>query len=365
MKNLTITEVSHVTTIAGVAKFRTPDGVLHELQVGDILQPGMEILLGDASNFAFEKGLPEAIQASDIPADQQPTMPAMGAANGDQTTAQINELQQAILSGQDPTQAFEAAAAGIAADAGGAGPGSGNDGFISITRVGDATIAESGYDTTAPTADQLLQINTPAAPTVTAVNSPTVVAPDTNTIAEDTVATGNVLANDSDVDDVLTVASFVVGGVAYSAGNTATLNGIGTIIINSDGSYVFTPVENWNGAIPEVTYTMNTGSSSTLNIEVTPVNDPPVSTDDSVTTAEDVTIPLHMSDFGAYSDATDGSEATAFAGVKITSLENNGSLQYFNGTTWTDVTLNQEISAADLAANNLRFVPDHRQDLKR
>nr|WP_321270806.1 Ig-like domain-containing protein [uncultured Tolumonas sp.] len=98
--------------------------------------------------------------------------------------------------------------------------------------------------------------------------------------------------------------------------------------------------------------------SYTLTVNVTPVNDPPVSTDDSVTTAEDVTIPLHMSDFGAYSDATDGSEATAFAGVKITSLENNGSLQYFNGTTWTDVTLNQEISAADLAANNLRFVPD-------
>ena len=113
MKNLTITEVSHVTTIAGVAKFRTPDGVLHELQVGDILQPGMEILLGDASNFAFEKGLPEAIQTPDQPADQQPTMPAMGAANGDQTTAQITALQQAILSGQDPTQAFEAAAAGM------------------------------------------------------------------------------------------------------------------------------------------------------------------------------------------------------------------------------------------------------------
>ena len=97
MKNLTITEVSHVTTIAGVAKFRTPDGVLHELQVGDILQPGMEILLGDASNFAFEKGLPEAIQTPDQPADQQPTMPAMGAANGDQTTAQIVSLQKTII----------------------------------------------------------------------------------------------------------------------------------------------------------------------------------------------------------------------------------------------------------------------------
>ncbi len=255
MKNLTITEVSHVTTIVGVAKFRTPDGVLHELQVGDILQPGMEILLDGASNFAFEKGLPEAIQAPEQPADQQPSMPAMGAANGeqtasangDQTTAQINALQQAILSGQDPTQAFEAAAAGIAADAGGTGPGSGNGGFISVARVGDSTIANAGYDTTAPTADQLLQIDTPAAPTT---NSPTIVTPDTNTIAEDTVATGNVLANDSDADDVLSVAGFAVNGSNFSAGNTANLNGIGTLVINPDGSYVFTPDANWNGVVP-------------------------------------------------------------------------------------------------------------------
>ncbi|WP_320152633.1 retention module-containing protein [uncultured Tolumonas sp.] len=304
MKNITITEVSHVTTIAGVAKFRTPDGVLHELQVGDILQPGMEIILSDASNFAFEKGLPEAIQTPEQSADQQPSMPAMGAvngeqtavANGDQTTAQINALQQSILSGQDPTQAFEAAAAGIAADAGGTGPGSGNGGFISVARVGDATIAESGYDTAAPTTDQLLQINVPAAPTA---NSPTIVTPDTNTIAEDTVATGNVLVNDSDTDSVLSVAGFAVNGSNFSAGNTANLNGIGTLVINPDGSYVFTPDPNWNGVVPQVTYTTNTGASSTLDINVTAVNDTPnavnddpIANPDALTTKEDTPLTI-------------------------------------------------------------------------
>ena len=38
MKNQMITEVSHVISISGVARIRTPDGVLHELKVGDVLQ---------------------------------------------------------------------------------------------------------------------------------------------------------------------------------------------------------------------------------------------------------------------------------------------------------------------------------------
>ena len=302
MNNQTITEVSRVTFISGVAKIRTPDGEIHDLKVGDILQLGTEVLLSDASVFVIEGASGEAVAATELPADQQPAMPAMGAApeNADTTTAgtgelgattgdagiggaatgqtlaQINQLQQAILAGQDPTQAFEAAAAGVAADAGGGGPGSGNSGFISIDRVGNATIAEAGYDTGALDTAPALQVEDPVAPTVVLINDPTVVVADTNTIQEDEVATGNVLANDSDTDNVLSVASFVVDGVVYSAGNTATLNGIGTIIINPDGSYVFTPVENWNGAMPQVTYTTNTGASETLDITVNPVNDPPI-----------------------------------------------------------------------------------------
>lgn len=273
MNNLTITEVSKVTAITGIAKIRTPEGELQDLKVGDVLQPGTVVLLADASVFLFEPSMLEAGSAiAELPADQQPAMPAMGAAGGEggQTLAQINAMQQAILSGQDPTQAFEAAAAGVAADAGGGGPGSGNDGFISIDRVGDSTIASAGYDTTAFTG---ADIQIPELTSSVPENAPTLVTPDVNTVSEDNPATGNVLANDSDADDVLTVGSFVVGGTAYAAGDTATLNGIGTVVINPDGSYVFTPVANWNGVVPEVTYTTNTGASSTLNIEVTAIND--------------------------------------------------------------------------------------------
>ncbi|WHF55300.1 cadherin-like domain-containing protein [Shewanella xiamenensis] len=32
----------------------------------------------------------------------------------------------------------------------------------------------------------------------------------------------------------------------------------GTLVLNSNGSYSFTPNANWNGAVPVITYTTNT-----------------------------------------------------------------------------------------------------------
>ncbi|RFQ09337.1 hypothetical protein D0N87_35130, partial [Pseudomonas sp. ATCC 13867] len=64
--------------------------------------------------------------------------------------------------------------------------------------------------------------------TVTPVDDASVLAPDSNTVDEDNTATGNVLSNDSDVDDVLSVASFSINGMTgtFAAGDTATLNGV-------------------------------------------------------------------------------------------------------------------------------------------
>ncbi|WP_220741702.1 Ig-like domain-containing protein, partial [Shewanella schlegeliana] len=84
---------------------------------------------------------------------------------------------------------------------------------------------------------------------------------DSNTIAEDTVATGNVLDNDSDIDNDLSVVSFEVNGETYTAGTTVELEG-GSLVINEDGSYTFTPNDNWNGTVPVITYTTNTGSTA-------------------------------------------------------------------------------------------------------
>ncbi|MCL1152414.1 Ig-like domain-containing protein, partial [Shewanella ulleungensis] len=107
-----------------------------------------------------------------------------------------------------------------------------------------------------------------------------------NTIVEDTVATGNVLDNDSDVDSDLSVVSFEVDGQSYAAGTEVTLEN-GVLVLNADGSYTFTPNENWNGSVPVITYTTNTGITATLTIEVTPLDDASVLVNDSNSIVED------------------------------------------------------------------------------
>ncbi|MCZ4294551.1 VWA domain-containing protein, partial [Vibrio sinaloensis] len=94
---------------------------------------------------------------------------------------------------------------------------------------------------------------------------------------EDNLVTGNVLTNDDDYDADLTlqVANIEIGGKSYAVGEAVALAGKGTLVVNQDGSYEFDPVDNWSGKLPEVTYTTNTGDSSTLAISVTAVADAP------------------------------------------------------------------------------------------
>ncbi len=64
---------------------------------------------------------------------------------------------------------------------------------------------------------------------------------------------------------------------------------------------------------------------------------------------------LTTSSFSAgYADANND----PFSGIKITSLESSGSLEFYNGTTWTAVTLNQVIMKTSLDAGYLRFIPN-------
>jgi hypothetical protein len=126
--------------------------------------------------------------------------------------------------------------------------------------------------------------------TVISPNNAPVAVADTKTVAEDTPATGNVLTNDTDVDgNTLTVTKFTIGGVDYVAGTTATIPNVGTVVVNADGSYTFTPVANYNGTVPTITVTISDGTLTTtapLNITVTAVNDLPVATPDTKTVAE-------------------------------------------------------------------------------
>ncbi|WP_188923119.1 Ig-like domain-containing protein, partial [Shewanella gelidii] len=142
--------------------------------------------------------------------------------------------------------------------------------------------------------------------TVTPVDDAAILADDSNTVAEDTPATGNVLANDTDIDTALTVTGFNVNGTDYAAGDSAPVEG-GTLVLNSDGSYIFTPAPNWNGTLPTVVYTTNTGDTANLDITVTPVDDAPIAVDDSITVQEDTpfssVVDLDANDFDPDGDA--------------------------------------------------------------
>lgn len=99
-------------------------------------------------------------------------------------------------------------------------------------------------------------------------NQPSQLSPDKQTIKKGGKAQGNVLTNDIDPDDTLLVSSFMVTGQDHAAGEIAVLEGIGTLQIDGNGFYSFSPERAFTGAAPTTTYTVNTGTSSTLNITV-------------------------------------------------------------------------------------------------
>lgn len=104
--------------------------------------------------------------------------------------------------------------------------------------------------------------------------------PDFADTDEDVATTIDVLSNDTDPDgDPLTVTS-------ASAGH-------GTVDINSDGTLTYTPDPDWNGT-DTITYTITdpggNESSSTVTVEVAPVNDDPVANPDTAGTDAGVSV---------------------------------------------------------------------------
>ncbi len=176
-------------------------------------------------------------------------------------------------------------------------------------------------------------------------HAPVAVA-DTYSVLEDNVLTvpalTGVLANDTDADsDPLT--SVLVTNAAN-----------GNVVLNTDGSFTYTPNANFNGA-DSFTYKANDGISDsapvTVTLNVTSVNDAPSGADKLITTLEDTSYTFTASDFG-FTDPND-SPANALLAVKITTLPAAGTL-LDNGVA---VTPGQSVSAADIAGGLLTFAP--------
>lgn len=103
------------------------------------------------------------------------------------------------------------------------------------------------------------------------INSPPSAAADEVATNEDSIVSGNVLANDTDPDagDMLTVTN---------AGTFTTANG-GTVVLSANGDFTYTPTANWSGT-DNFEYTVaDTGdlrSNATTTIEIAAVGDAPI-----------------------------------------------------------------------------------------
>jgi Mg-chelatase subunit ChlD len=208
-----------------------------------------------------------------------------------------------------------------------------NVGTLSIATTGEYLfVPEQGYVGAVPTVAytndngsfSFLNLS------VTAADVPSVLQADTGTTFENLPLSGNVLANDVDVDSVLSVASFTVNGTQYAAGTTVPVTTetagvttlVGTLAMASNGEYTFTPATDWNGIVPQVTYTTNTGGTTTLDITIAPNNS--VLYPDNATTAEDTPLTGNVVRNDVAVDTV----------IAVTSFEVNGQ-QYAAGTTAT------------------------------
>ncbi|EMA2429599.1 tandem-95 repeat protein, partial [Vibrio alginolyticus] len=108
---------------------------------------------------------------------------------------------------------------------------------------------------------------------------------DNATVVEDTPTIIKVLGNDTFEGDDKVVSLDTNNGPAN-----------GTVSVNPDGSVTYTPNDNYHGA-DSFTYIVTSGGvseSTTVNVDVTPVNDAPVANDDAATTQEDTAVTIDV-----------------------------------------------------------------------
>ncbi|WP_316679279.1 tandem-95 repeat protein, partial [Vibrio sp. 2-1-2a] len=106
---------------------------------------------------------------------------------------------------------------------------------------------------------------------------------DKATVVEDTPTIIKVLGNDTFEGDDKVVSLDTNNGPAN-----------GTVSVNPDGSVAYTPNDNYHGA-DSFTYIVTSGGvseSTTVNVDVTPVNDAPVATNDNAVTNEDTPVTI-------------------------------------------------------------------------
>ncbi|MFH4742933.1 tandem-95 repeat protein [Vibrio diabolicus] len=173
------------------------------------------------------------------------------------------------------------------------------DGELSFSVSGNNNVLvsiENGIATISPTADwngsEILTFTAtdPSGESVSQTVNFTVapvadIVADKATVVEDTPTIIKVLGNDTFEGDDKVVSLDTNNGPAN-----------GTVSVNSDGSVTYTPNDNYHGT-DSFTYIVTSGGvseSTTVNVDVTPVNDAPVAKDDTAVTDEDTPVTIDV-----------------------------------------------------------------------
>ncbi|MDL2001549.1 tandem-95 repeat protein [Vibrio parahaemolyticus] len=154
------------------------------------------------------------------------------------------------------------------------------NGIATITPTADWNGSETlTFTATDPSGESVSQtVNFTVAPVADIVADKTTVVEDTPTIIK-------VLGNDTFEDD---------GKVVSLDTNNGPKNG--SVIVNNDGTVTYTPDDNYVGK-DTFTYVVTSGGvseSTTVTVNVTPVNDAPVAKDDIATTQEDTAVTIDV-----------------------------------------------------------------------
>ncbi len=265
------------------------DGSQRLLVAGDRVYSGEEVITG--ANGAVSITLPDG-KTLDLGRDSHWSDVSSASSQKNVDVANdVAAIQDAIAQGADPTQVLEAAAAGND-DTGEAGDGGGGhfNSTVVLDLTADVVTAPIGYDTAGISftdrASSVLDgvdsstLLTATAATTAEDNSAPVTADQSIVTDEDTPVSGTIVATDVDGDTL----SYTVN--TQPANGTLTLDG-------TTGAYTYTPGANFNGNDSFVV-TVSDGNggttTSTVSIGVRPVNDAPVTADQSIATDEDTPV---------------------------------------------------------------------------
>ncbi|EAP95016.1 putative calcium-binding outer membrane-like protein, partial [Vibrio splendidus 12B01] len=304
------------------------------LNLGGALALGQRIVISvDGTIKVLEEGQP--LQAGDVVLESQngSNEPQVSAKRFSSEEGEI-ELDQdianifaALEEGQDPTELGEE----FATAAGQNGSSLASSG--TIERDGEETIPGTEFVTTGFEAlglsrtqslslldayRSLTEAATPLNSNPSFVDSNNAEASDvvTFTTDEDTPVSGTLSASDEDGDDL----SF----------SKATEPSNGTVVVDENGDWTYTPNENYNGN-DSFTVVVSDGQGGTdtitVNIGVTPVNDLPVGEDVSVTTDEDTPVSGSLTATDADNDQLTFSKGTEPSNGSVV-VDENGNWTY-------------------------------------